>query len=113
MPLGRVFGVAITLGVGVLTLRKGLAGRGKDSRLAGGFNEGLAAPALIPGPTDWLKVGFAIPGVLPPWLKLLSRVGVPGTGLALIPSPDPELPGFFTAFSSGKNMPDPGIVVLK
>ena len=83
-------------------MRRGEDGLGIDSRLPVGRNAGLAARA--PGPILWLKFGFGSEamGVLPPWLKFERP---PAFGVAG--------PPFLTAFSTGRKMPEPGIVVLK
>lgn len=93
---GLVFGVASFAGV----CRTGDCGRGKEGRRAVGLKAGLAA--RDPGPIDWLKLGLVAKGVLPPWLKLESELGCGVVGVVLL-----------IAFSNGRNMPEPGLLVLK
>jgi hypothetical protein len=56
-----------------------------------------------------------MPGVLPPWLKLVNLVGVAMSlaGDARVFEVVDPADDLLTAFSIGRNMPEPGTVVLK
>lgn len=112
-------GVSVPLRAGVAVKaggrRSGDSGRGRDGRPFCCLNCGLGARA--PGPTDWenlgsdgvsgLKCGF----VVVERLKLLPYVedGVVGVGGKSSEVADER----FWARCTGKNMPEPGIEVLK
>lgn len=107
---GRLAGV---VDVAFCAFRRGDSGRGKDGRDRG-FNAGLAA---LPGPTDWLS--FEIIGVVavtpafsprPPRLNVVKDgvVGVAGEELY-----DAAGDKRLYALLEGRNMPAPGIEVVK